>query len=381
MISRNPRKQNKHEVNSYHNKMNAMALYILLLLSKAFLLASCENETSTPLGPSKKIEKKVQEIAQEKNIPSMAVQVYSQESPVDFDYHNKEVKSQQLYGIGSATKLLSAVLIFKRVEQQQLSLDDKIIDHVPDMAHIEGIENVTVKHLLNHTSGLADYTKNPKWIESVTAGNAPKTFEEKLALIGGGTAPTRTFSYSNSNFVVLEKVVEALSGMSFEEAFNDFYQGLGLPTITMGSNQAELQAFYAETSSASANVSHWEEHYGFDGGAYATPAELEKFLQMLFISQSILSTNSISQMQDWIPMQPSIPIGSSSISEYGLGIMKLEYEGKTYLGHFGGTLKYQSFVFFDDENKVGVSMVTNCSGRHYNNVFFQELVPAVLDEL
>ena len=58
MISRNPRKQNKHEVNSYHNKMNAMAMYILLLLSKAFLLASCENETSTPMGPSKKIEKK-----------------------------------------------------------------------------------------------------------------------------------------------------------------------------------------------------------------------------------------------------------------------------------------------------------------------------------
>jgi CubicO group peptidase (beta-lactamase class C family) len=77
----------------------------------------------------------------------------------------------------------------------------------------------------------------------------------------------------------------------------------------------------------------------------------------------------------------SIPIGSGEISEYGNGIMKLTYEGQEYVGHFGSTLKYQSMVFYNSANNISISVVTNCSGPYFNKVFFQELIPAILDEL
>lgn len=59
----------------------------------------------------------------------------------------------------------------------------------------------------------------------------------------------------------------------------------------------------------------------------------------------------------------AVPIGKGSIPEYGNGMMKLNYDGKTYIGHSGGTLKYQSFMFFNEKDNVSISIVTNCSGR------------------
>lgn len=87
-------------------------------------------------------------------------------------------------------------------------------------------------------------------------------------------------------------------------------------------------------------------------------------------------------MQEWIPMAPmDIPIGEGKIYSYGNGIMKLEYDGNTFMGHSGGTLKYQSFIFYNEQSDTTVIVLTNSSGRYYNNIFFQELIPTILDRL
>ncbi len=102
---------------------------------------------------------------------------------MNFNYNHKEVKEQNIYGIGSTTKYLSAVLIFKLIEDKRLDLNDKVTDYVNLTLQITGIENLTIKNLLNHTSGLSDYTKNPDWMKSVMNNNAPKIFEEKVLFI------------------------------------------------------------------------------------------------------------------------------------------------------------------------------------------------------
>ncbi len=93
-------------------------------------------------------------------------------------------------------------------------------------------------------------------------------------------------------------------------------------------------------------------------------------------------TSTITLMKEWINMLPkAVPIGIGNIGECGNGIMKLKYNDKEYIGHAGGTLKYQSFVFFNEEEKISISITTNCSGKYYNNAFFQELIPEILDRL
>ncbi len=361
-----------------------MTTYVLIIVSQLFLTTSCEKERTEAESSSlsSRIENKVVRIAKDKNIPSLELTISTEQDVISFNYNHKEVKKQNIYGIGSTTKFLSSILIFKLIEDGKLKIEDKVTDYINLAQPIAGIESLTVKSLLNHTSGLSDYTKNPDWITSVMNNKTPKAFEDKMMFINNETENNGSFLYSNTNYLFLQKIVETIVGTSYEVAFNNFYSVHNLSGIKMGIDENGLQAFFGQTEQASPDVSNWREHYGFDGGAYTDTKTLDKFLTKLFKDKSILKPSTISEMEQWVEMKPmTIPIGSGIISEYGNGITKLRYNEQEYIGHFGSTLKYQCMVFYNAKKNVSISIVTNCSGRHFNNVFFQELIPAILDEL
>ena len=361
---------------------NKIITYLIILITQLFLITSCGKAIREPSGHLNKIEKKVIRIAKDKNIPSLELTITTGKDVLDLNYHNKEVKKQNIYGIGSTTKYISAVMIFKLIEDNKLNLNDKVTDYVNLTRQIKGLENLTVKNLLNHTSGLSDYTQNPDWMKSVMNNSAPKTFEEKVLLIEDSTKNSDSFSYSNTNYLFLQKIVEAVTNKPYAEFFNDFYKNINLSKIIIGINENDLQSFFGQTGEACSDVSSWREYYGYDGGAYSDTKTLDKFLTKLYREKSILKSSTIAQMEEWIAMEPmTIPIGKGIISEYGYGIMKLMYNEQEYIGHFGSTLKYQSAVLYNPKKNISISIATNCSGRYFNNVFFQELIPAILNEL
>lgn len=346
-------------------------------------LVSCTLHEKKPSFHQEDIKQKVLEIAEGKKLPSLTLTISQQGSVWSMKYNNEDVEKQKIYGIGSTTKLLSAVLVLKLAEQGKVSLEDKLVKHVGNLGHVENIENTTVRNILSHTSGLQDFTKHPSWIQMVITNNTPKTFEQKMSLVDGKRNTSGVFAYSNTNYLVLEKVVESISGKSYTKAFNEFYADQGFGEIRLGRPETKIQSFFAETLDAISEVSDWCEHYGYAGGVYTTSEALHRFSEALFIDGAILNQESMDQLKKWVPMIPdTIPIGTEGkIAEYGNGLMKLTYNGKEYVGHMGGTLKYQSLLFVNEKEKTSMSIITNCSGRYYNNVFFQELVPAILNEL
>jgi len=338
-----------------------MTINLIILITQLFLVTSCEKGTIEPSSLSSKIEKKVIKIAKDKNIPSLELTITTGKDVLDFNYNHKDVEKQSIYGIGSSTKFLSSVLIFKLIEDNKLKLEDNVTDYINLTQPITGVENLTIKNLLNHTSGLSDYTK---------------------LLINDSTENSGSFSYSNTNYLFLQKIVEIVTDEPYKLFFNNFYKNNNLSNIKMGIDENDLQAFFGQTEEGSSDVSAWREYYGYDGGAYTDTKTLDNFLTKLYRDKSILKSGTITQMEEWIAMEPmTIPIGNGIISEYGYGIMKLTYNKQKYIGHFGSTLKYQSMVFYNPEKNISISIVTNCSGRYFNNVFFQELIPAILDEL
>ncbi|MGH1385682.1 serine hydrolase domain-containing protein [Kordia sp.] len=362
--------------------MRSIYFLVLYFVIPFFNFNSETQKVETAFNDFKKIKKEVLKIAKKKNIPAFDLLIQKGTEKFELSYHHPKLKAQTVYGIGSATKLLAATLIFKLIEEGEITLNDPVSKHI-DFLPNEYIANITIKQLLNHTSGLADYTQNPQWIQQVINGQAPKTFAEKLALINTEQNHTNSFSYSNTNYVFLEEIVSKITNQSFQEAFNRFYKNLGFETIQIGETPENTIAFFAQDEEKSSNVSEWREHYGFDGGAYATTEEMNLFLHKIFIEKSILQQSSLNMMQTWTSMQPmEIPIGKSGkLAEYGYGIMKLSNKNQTYIGHSGGTLKYQSFLFYNEANTTSISFTTNCSGLHYNYIFFQEMIPVVLDRL
>jgi len=362
--------------------MNKMITFLIVLISQLFLVTSCEKGTIEPSSLSSKIERKVIRIAKNRNIPSLELTITTEQDIIDFNYNHKEVEKQNIYGVASVTKFLTSVMIFKLIEDEELNINDNVTDYVNLIQPISGIENLTIRNLLNHTSGLSDYTQNSDWLPSVINNNAPKTFEEKMLLVKDTLENIGSFSYSNTNYLLFHEIVETIMEEPYNIAFNNFYSSNNLSNIKMEIDENGLQAFFGQTEQESSNVSTFREYNGLPGGAFTDTKTLDNFLTKLYRDLSILNSSTISQMEEWIETgSMTIPIGNGIISEYGNGIMKLHYNEQEYVGHHGGSLKYQSFVFYNTEKNISISILTNCSGRYFNNVFFQELIPAILDEL
>ena len=360
--------------------MKSRSIFSLFVLT--FLLLACQLPVVEPLPTHRKLERTVRKVAEEYNMPSVAVSLRHQDIEHTVRYHHPEAAEQTRYGVGSTTKLLSAVVVFKHIEEGRLRLDDPITEFIMAPMAIDGLQEVEVGQLLNHTSGLSDYSQHPDWITKVISGDPPISFAEKIALVSDQRAGVGSFAYSNTNYLFLEQILEAIAGKPFQIVFDEFYADLGLSDIRMEIPGPDAESFFAQTAEASQSSTAWNEHHGFAGGASADTQVLNQWLQALFEEGTILKESTLQKMMEWVAIEPQpIPIGEGQIRDYGFGLMRLSYAGKDYLGHYGGTLQYQSFVFHNVEEQVSVSLTTNCSGQHYNNAFFQALVPQVLDLL
>ncbi len=117
--------------------------------------------------------------------------------------------------IGSITKQFTASAVLMLQDKGRLDLQAPITKYLPDYPAETG-DRVTVHNLLSHTSGIPNYTDDPQVIISRTHWISPASlidlFKDRPLLFEPGTA----FAYSNSNYILLGAIVEAVSGQSFE---------------------------------------------------------------------------------------------------------------------------------------------------------------------
>ncbi|HEX8735364.1 MAG TPA: serine hydrolase [Pyrinomonadaceae bacterium] len=136
-----------------------------------------------------------------------------------FGYANAETKTpltpETIFLIGSVAKTLTAVAVLQLKEQGKLTLDDSLARHLPELPY----KNVTLRHLLTHTSGVLEY-QSPEVIKEIAGrgvGNAELVnifarLNPKLEF-----APGSRWDYSNTNFILLARVVEKISNKNFPQ--------------------------------------------------------------------------------------------------------------------------------------------------------------------
>lgn len=119
-----------------------------------------------------------------------------------------------IFLIGSLTKQFTAAAILLLQEEGLLAVGDPLARYVPDYP---GGEGITLHHLLNHTAGVVDYTNAPGFPATV---GRPHSVDELIATFSGRQpefAPGSRFAYSNSNYILLGKVIEVVSGRPYGE--------------------------------------------------------------------------------------------------------------------------------------------------------------------
>jgi CubicO group peptidase (beta-lactamase class C family) len=119
------------------------------------------------------------------------------------------------FRIGSITKQFTATAILQLAAAGKLSVDDKISKYIPDSPATWN--NITIHHLLTHTSGIFDYTHSPEYREGMRRTWTPL---ETLALVRNKPLdfePGSKFSYSSSGYIALGYIVEKVSGEKYED--------------------------------------------------------------------------------------------------------------------------------------------------------------------
>ncbi|HUU45850.1 MAG TPA: serine hydrolase domain-containing protein, partial [Acidobacteriota bacterium] len=121
------------------------------------------------------------------------------------------------FDLGSINKSFTRIAIGQLARDGKLTFDDHIIDHIPDYPNAEAAGKITIRHLLEHTSGLGDIFTEEFFRSSKALYRKPRDFFPLFADKPLRSGPGEKFEYSNAGFMVLGVIIEAASGQSYYE--------------------------------------------------------------------------------------------------------------------------------------------------------------------
>ena len=154
--------------------------------------------------------------------------------------HDVPITPTTKFRIGSVTKQFTAAAILKLQEEGRLSVNDKLSKFFPDFPRGD---EVTIHHLLTHTSGIKSFTSKPDFMATVTS---PATSDQMIDSFKNDPFdfdPGEELSYNNSGYFLLGLIIEKVSGKSFNDYLRDtFFEPLGMHDTGVHTSTAVHQA-------------------------------------------------------------------------------------------------------------------------------------------
>ncbi|MBN2879673.1 MAG: beta-lactamase family protein [Clostridia bacterium] len=283
------------------------------------------------------------------------------------------------FGIASGTKLFTGLAACKLIDAGNLSPEDKLWDILPyDLGRIN--RDVTIYHLLTHTSGIGDYldeeAPNSSNQEEELCNKYPVYLWEKLeyylqmiAPLPQKFDPGARFGYSNAGFIMLGLAIEAASGKTYQQYVTDeIINPLGLKHTgfyRMDSLPKNTALGYTGESKMHTNIFRLPIIGGSDGGLFTCAADLDTLWRSLFAGK-ILSEKMLS---NFIKAQVKIREGRS----YGLGVYRYDSSDTYYA--VGGDFGVDFFTVYNPKHKLVFSALGNSEVDTYPllNAIFAEM--------
>jgi D-alanyl-D-alanine carboxypeptidase len=289
---------------------------------------------------------------------------------------NVPADADTMYGIGSNTKQFTAACILMLRDAGKLDVDAPVSRYLPGIPH--GGE-VTVRNLLTHTGGYAEYTELPDIDE---LGARPVTNDEILATVTSrplGFKPGTKWQYSNTGFVMLATIVEKLSGMSYGDFLRTrIFQPLGMTRTHYEDEQlVEADRATGYTRFAMGQQEH-ESHLDYSwlsgaGAIESTLADLETWNNA--IDRGTLLSAASREM-----MHTTFKLADGSDTHYGFGLfMQTIAGGKHVVLHGGDTTGFGTQDARFVEDGLDIIVLTNQEPASYNavlNAVYRAVVPA-----
>jgi D-alanyl-D-alanine carboxypeptidase len=256
------------------------------------------------------------------------------------------------YRVGSITKMFTSTIVLTLVDEGKVDLDAPASQYI---TRVEVPTDATVRQLLNHTSGIFNYTDLPAFEEMIGSSTVTDwTPEEIIALIDGQpSGDIGDFSYSNTNYILLGILIEEITGQPYADVLSErIFEPLGLKdTYLAGYQEGTAPVGAYEKAPGGWSEITWDytpvAQLAWSAGAIVSNApDLATFATALF-GGDLISAASLAEMTDTKP------------EDYGLGLMSNSSTPGIY-GHEGGIPGYTTLLAYSvDTGRTAFWAVTN----------------------
>jgi CubicO group peptidase (beta-lactamase class C family) len=314
----------------------------------------------------------------EKGIPGIQILISNSEGSTFYNYGHQnsdktiEVNDSTNWRYGSITKLFTAVMILQLESEGKLSIDDPVSKYLNLKQH--NIAGITIKHLLNHSSGLYNYTssKQLKWEDSM---NQCLEYSLKRKL---NFAPGSSYSYCNTGYVALGLIIEKITEESYQKNITErIFEPCELESMIYcndektPSNMARGYKLKGKKYKDFTSINHsWA---NAAGAVLGNLSDLNKFINCLFKGNLVDST----QLKKMI--SPSIiyrDLNAEGMEWFyhAVGIcwdLNLDKTEKAiYVSHGGNTQGYNCDIHYNTQNNLSIIIGMNLfPSGNYEPVF------------
>ncbi|WP_375559626.1 serine hydrolase domain-containing protein [Bernardetia sp. OM2101] len=295
--------------------------------------------------------------------------------------------------IASISKTFTATAIFAYVDKGILSIEDPVSKWIDEdiISKLENADKASIKHLLNHTSGLADYFSTQYELDRINTIHNNWKQEDILKYAYNKPATNavgETYYYANSNYLLLGMILEKASGLKLEQVYEqEIFTPLNLTSAYYDTDNPLPKDvvkgyvdFYGDGKYVESEFLYKDELNTADGGIAINAYDLGVFFEGL-MKGNLISTESLEQMTNWANLPSDWVDEDFGHFQNGLG---LEYNRTPYgnsVGHTGGIDGFLSIAqYFPEEDVTFILLVNSGSYENAERLFiYNETLKAIFE--
>jgi CubicO group peptidase (beta-lactamase class C family) len=285
-----------------------------------------------------------------------------------------------IFNLGSLDKMFTAVAIMQLVELGQIALDDVIGVYLPDYPVPEVAETVTIHHLLTHTSGLGSYFDSPLYDERYEQIRSLDDYFELFADSPLIFPPGAQWGYSNSGYIVLGLIIEAVSGQNYYDYVQEhifapsgmqhtacYELDAGTPNLAIGYTIRDSEG--NETNEIRDNGFALPMRGGSAGGGYSTTQDLLAFGNALLGYELLNQESTETMLEGKVDLRENV--------QYAYGFFDMLQDGHRRVGHGGGFPGICSILSIYPGLELTVVILSNSDGdcMAVFDVFIESVLP------
>jgi CubicO group peptidase (beta-lactamase class C family) len=315
-------------------------------------------------------------------IPGISIAIGSQGDVVyargfgDRDIASRDaVAPGTIFPIASISKQVTAAMVLYLAERGRLSIDDRISQYFPGL---EAWGGVSVQHLLGQTSGIPGYTEAETFDQVRYSPALPQNVVDTVADLPLGFAPGTEWQYSNTNYVLLAMLVEAVAGEPYGDFLaRNFLEPLGLADtgcLDRLNTAGEVANGYTTYALGPVEPARpWDPVWAFGaGGLYSTVYDLLRWNSALR-NERVVNADSFSRMAT------SGVLTGGQATGYGFGLRSESIMGLRQIRHSGGLPGFSLGNVSYPELGLDIAILTNLDGIDPYLSMVRPILAAILE--